>query len=222
MILAAGRGERLRPLTDRLPKPLVPVAGRPLIEYTIERLAAAGFRELVINLAWLGELIADALGDGNRFGVRIEYSREGWPALETGGGIREALPLLGNEPFLVVNGDVLVDFPFGTLRDEPRGLAHLVLVPNPRHHPAGDFALVDGRVACEQAAGLPRYTFSGVGVYRPELFAGLSRGRFPLAPLLREAMVAGAVSGRLHEGLWLDIGTYERLAQAEAALRCRR
>jgi MurNAc alpha-1-phosphate uridylyltransferase len=207
MILAAGRGERMRPLTDHTPKPLLPVAGRPLIEHLIAALVADGFREIVVNTAHLGELIERQLGDGGRLGVRLAYSREG-EALETGGGIRQALPLLGDEPFLVVNGDIATDFPFARLRQPPSGLAHLVLVPNPSHHGRGDFALVGGRVAED---GEVRHTFSGIGVYRPELFADRPPGRFPLAPLLRAAMAREAVSGELYPGFWMDIGTAERL-----------
>ncbi|CAL1240590.1 N-acetylmuramate alpha-1-phosphate uridylyltransferase MurU [Candidatus Methylocalor cossyra] len=211
MILAAGRGERLRPLTDHTPKPLLPAGGRPLIEHLLVALATAGFRDIVINTAHLGYQIEERLGAGERFGVRIRYSREG-TALETGGGIHRALPLLGEEPFLVINGDIATDFPFNRLPASPDGLAHLVLVPNPPHHPGGDFALAGGRVL---TSGPSRHTFSGIGVYRPELFRGLEDGRFALAPLLRAAMAAGKVSGELYEGFWMDIGTPERLAALE-------
>ena len=208
MILAAGRGERLRPLTDRLPKPLLPVAGRPLIEYTIEALVAAGVCEIIINLAWLGELIEKALGDGRRFGAVIRYSHEGQVGLETAGGIVHALGLLGDEPFLVVNGDIVTDFPFQRLRDQPMDLAHLVLVPNPPHNKNGDFSISCGMVVAADEQSL---TFSGVGVYRPELFRSCPPGRHRLAPLLREAMARGKVSGERYDGLWMDIGTKERL-----------
>ena len=208
MILAAGRGERLRPLTDRLPKPLLPVAGRPLIEHTIESLVAAGVCEIIINLAWLGELIEKALGDGRRFGAVIGYSHEGRIGLETAGGIVHALGLLGDEPFLVVNGDIVTDFPFRRLRDQPADLAHLVLVPNPPHNKHGDFSVSRGQVVAAHEHSL---TFSGVGVYRPELFQSCQPGRHRLAPLLREAMVRGKVSGECYNGLWMDIGTKERL-----------
>jgi N-acetyl-alpha-D-muramate 1-phosphate uridylyltransferase len=208
MILAAGRGERLRPLTDRLPKPLLPVAGRPLIEYMIESLVAAGICEIIINLAWLGELIEDALGDGCRFGAVIRYSHEGPVGLETAGGIVHALGLLGEEPFLVVNGDIVTDFPFQLLRNQPTGLAHLVLVPNPPHNKNGDFSLCGSTVA---AAGEHGLTFSGIGVYRPGLFRACQPGRCRLAPLLREAMAQGEVTGERYDGLWMDIGTKERL-----------
>lgn len=215
MILAAGRGERMRPLTDHTPKPLLQVAGRALIEYHIDALVRAGFTELVINHAHLGARIEEALGDGRRYGARIRYSAEG-EALETGGGIFRALPLLGPAPFLVVNGDIWTDFSYAGLPAVPAGLAHLVLVDNPPQHPDGDFVLAgDGRVS---AAGAPRLTFSGIGVYRPELFAGCRPGRFPLAPLLRTAMAAGQVSGEHYDGAWVDVGTPERLAALERRL----
>jgi MurNAc alpha-1-phosphate uridylyltransferase len=207
MILAAGRGERLRPLTDHTPKPLLAAGGRPLIEHLVVALVAAGISDLIVNTAHLGERIEAYLGDGSRFGARIVYSPEG-EALETGGGIFRALPLLGDGPFLVVNGDIATDFPFARLKGHPEGLAHLVLVPNPPHHAQGDFALDGGRV---HDTGPERHTFSGIGVYRPELFAGCAPGRFPLAPLLRQAMPEGKVSGELYEGFWMDIGTVERL-----------
>jgi MurNAc alpha-1-phosphate uridylyltransferase len=215
MILAAGRGERLRPLTDHTPKPLLEAGGQPLVEHIIIALVAAGFGELVINLAHLGEMIRTRLGDGSRWGANIVYSHEGEEALETGGGIQRALPLLGDAPFLAVNGDVAIDFPFERLRGQPAGLAHLVLAPNPDHHPKGDFALADGQAL---SAGEPRYTFTGVGVYRPELFARRPPGKFPLGPLLREAMAEGLVSGELHRGFWMDIGTVERLREYDAWL----
>jgi MurNAc alpha-1-phosphate uridylyltransferase len=215
MILAAGRGERLRPHTDHTPKPLLPVAGKPLIEHHIEALVAAGITELVINHAWLGDKIEAALGDGARLGACICYSVEGESALETGGGIFRALPLLDDEPFLVVNGDVVTDFDFRRLPERLNGLAHLVLVPNPPHHPVGDFALHAGQVA---SSGEPLWTFSGIGVYHPRLFAGCREGAFPLAPLLRQAMAKGQVTGELYRGLWIDVGTEQRLAEAEVAL----
>lgn len=215
MILAAGRGERMRPLTDRVPKPLLKVGGRTLIEHLIGQLTAAGFRELVINQAHLGQQLEQYLGDGSRFGVRIEWSREPEGALETGGGIHQALPLLGDAPFLVVNGDIWTDFPFAGLRRGIAGLAHLVLIDNPLHHPHGDFALDGGQV---HADGPARLTFSGIGVYRPELFRDCQPGKFPLAPLLRAAMVQGAVSGEHYRGAWLDIGTPERLAELDRRL----
>jgi MurNAc alpha-1-phosphate uridylyltransferase len=216
MILAAGRGERMRPLTDRVPKPLLPVAGRPLVVHHLERLAAAGFREVIINHAHLGDLIEQALGDGARLGVSIRYSPERPAALGTGGGIRNALPLIGSDPFLVVNGDVWTDLPLAPLRHPPRGLAHVVLVPNPPHHPRGDFHLEGGQVT--EGAG-ERLTFSGIGVYRPGLFADHAPGVFALGPLIREAAGLGQVTGERHDGVWFDVGTPGRLAEVEAFLR---
>jgi len=221
MILAAGRGERMRPLTDNCPKPLLEAGGKPLIVWHLERLRAAGFEELVINHAHLGWMIEEALGDGSGFGVSIRYSAEAQP-LETAGGIRKALPLLGGAPFLVVNGDIFCDADFSSLRDTPldrtRGdLAHLLLVANPEHNLEGDFALVDGRVKAE---GPQKLTFSGIGIYDPALFEALPSGQAAkLAPLLREAMAKDRVSGALHQGQWLDIGTPQRLAALDKALR---
>ncbi|MFC2971706.1 N-acetylmuramate alpha-1-phosphate uridylyltransferase MurU [Azotobacter bryophylli] len=218
MILAAGKGERLRPLTLHTPKPLVRAAGVPLIEYHVRALAAAGFRELVVNHAWLGAQIEDYLGDGERFGVSIAYSAEGEP-LETGGGIFRALPLLGDEPFLVVNGDIWTDYPFAGLCRPLAGLAHLVLVDNPAHHPAGDFRLLeDGRIT-DAADGLDSLTYSGIAVLAPALFAGCRPGAFKLAPLLRQAMVDGRVGGERFAGRWVDVGTHERLAEVERLLQ---
>ena len=215
MILAAGRGERLRPLTDHTPKPLLAAGGRPLIEHLIGGLVAGGITEIIVNTAHLGEQVETVLGDGARLGAEIRYSPEG-EALETGGGIFRALPLLGDGPFLVVNGDIATDFPFGTLTRWRVGLAHLVLVPNPPHHPNGDFGLHAGKAL---DGGEPRYTFGGIGVYRPELFEHCAPGRFPLAPLLRSAMAGEAVSAELYEGLWMDIGTVERLRDFDQYLR---
>ncbi len=214
MILAAGRGERMRPLTDTTPKPLLSVGGRPLIEHHIEALRTAGIRELVINIAHLGDQIRSALGDGGRLGVRITYSPEPEGALETGGGIRQALPLLGPEPFAVVNGDIWCDYPFARLPADPAGLAHLVLVDNPPEHPGGDFALEGVRVVSSRA-GL---TFAGISVLHPALFEGQAPGRFPLAPLLRAAAKEGRVSGEHHRGRWRDVGTPARLADLEVEL----
>jgi N-acetyl-alpha-D-muramate 1-phosphate uridylyltransferase len=216
MILAAGKGERLRPLTLHTPKPLVKAAGVPLIVYHVRALAAAGFTELVINHAWLGQQIEDYLGDGTRFGVRIAYSPEGEP-LETGGGIFRALPLLGSEPFVVVNGDIFTDYAFAELRRPLTGMAHLVLVDNPAHHPQGDFVLRQGQVH-DAEAGSECLTYSGIAVLSPELFAGCQPGAFKLAPLLREAMAADQVSGERHAGCWIDVGTHERLAEVERLL----
>lgn len=209
LILAAGRGERMRPLTDRVPKSLLPVAGKPLIQYHIENLTRAGLRDLVINHARLGEQIETALGDGSRYGVRIRYSAEGEAPLETGGGILKAMALLESDPFLVVNADIWTDFPFSSLPSRIPGLAHLVLVDNPAHNPDGDFALDGGQVSDR---GARRYTFSGIGLYRPALFSNSPKERFPLAPILRRAAASGLVSGQYYAGTWLDVGTPERLA----------
>jgi MurNAc alpha-1-phosphate uridylyltransferase len=219
MILAAGKGERLRPLTLHTPKPLVRAAGIPLIEYHVRALAAAGFTELVINHAWLGQQIEDYLGDGTRFGVRIAYSAEGEP-LETGGGIFKALPLLGDQPFVLVNGDIFTDYPFAELRRPLTGLAHLVLVDNPGHHVTGDFCLQAGQVSDAQP-GQDNLTYSGMAVLSPALFAGCQSGAFKLAPLLRTAMAEGQVSGERFAGCWVDVGTHERLAEVERLLEAR-
>lgn len=208
MILAAGRGERMRPLTDATPKPLLRIGGQTLIERHVHALAQVGIRQLVINHAHLGEQIVNALGDGSAYGVEIAYSQEPEGALDTGGGIFNALPLLGAAPFLVVNADIWTDYPFSGLPAEIDGLAHLVMVVSPDHHPDGDFSLSGGRLAQRGPAML---TFSGIGVYRPELFAGCTPGVFPLAPLLRTAMDAGQVSGEQYPGSWFDVGTPERL-----------
>jgi MurNAc alpha-1-phosphate uridylyltransferase len=216
MILAAGRGERMRPLTDHTPKPLLMVAGRPLIGHQILRLARAGFEDIVINHAHLGGQIEETLGDGRQFGVRLHYSPEPAGALETGGGIFRALALLGPDPFLVVNGDIWTDYDFADLAGKPAGLAHLVLVNNPSHHPDGDFALQDHRVRND---GKLRFTFSGIGVYTAALFADCRPGSFPLAPLLRAAADRDLVSGEHYLGRWLDVGTPERLQQLQTWLR---
>jgi MurNAc alpha-1-phosphate uridylyltransferase len=215
MILAAGKGERLRPLTLHTPKPLVRAGGVPLIEYHLRALQVAGFTDVVINHAWLGQQIEDYLGDGQRLGLNIRYSPEGEP-LETGGGVFRALPLLGDEPFLVVNGDIWTNCDFTALTAPIKGLAHLVLVDNPLHHPAGDFALVGGEVRDD--ASLPRLTYSGIAVLHPKLFAGCSDGAFKLAPLLRDAMAKGLVTGEHFTGRWVDVGTHERLAEVEQIL----
>ena len=219
MILAAGRGERMRPLTDHTPKPLLPAGGRALIEYHIAALVQAGITDLVVNHAHLGKAIEDHLGDGGRYGAHIRYSPEPDGALETGGGIRNALPLLGSEPFVVVNGAVWTDYPFARLPVAPEGLAHLVLVDNPDHHRSGDFVFDGHRV--RQNSG-PRLTFSGIGMYRPALFDGTRPGRFALAPLLRAAMDRGEVTGEHYRGRWIDVGTPERLAELDALLASRR
>lgn len=217
LILAAGRGERMRPLTLERPKPLLEVGGRPLIVHHLHARSMAGFHDLVVNLSWLGTQIRQALGDGTRYGVKLRYSDEGPEPLETGGGIFRALPLLGPGPFVVLNGDIWTDYPYARLREllQPGDLAHLVLVPNPAHNPGGDFLLDRSRIV--EAAG-ERYTFSGVGVYRPELFEGCQDGIFKLAPLLRSVARAGRVSGELFDGDWLDIGTPQRLAELDARL----
>lgn len=214
MILAAGRGERMRPLTDLLPKPLLAAGGKPLIVHHIEKLAAAGVTQLVINHAWLGHKLVAALGDGSALGVSIHWSAEE-SALETAGGIVQALPLLGSEPFLVINGDTWLDLDYRALVSQPLGedLAHLWLVPNPPQHPQGDFSLQAGRVL-----DTPALTFSGVGLYHPAAFAGLPCGARKLAPLLRDWMALGRVGGSLLAGEWRDIGTVDRLRELDEQL----
>lgn len=212
MILAAGRGERMRPLTDHTPKPLLEAGGKSLIGYHLESLRRGGFNRVVINLAHLGDQIRSALGDGSRWGLSLTYSQEPEGALDTGGGIRRALPLLGDAPFLVVNADIWTDFPL--IQGFPQGdaLAHLVLVSNPPYHDQGDFALNGNRVSSD---GSPRFTFSGIGYYRPELFSGIPEERFALAPLLRRAMDRSAVSGERYCGPWVDVGTPARLREVD-------
>ena len=217
MILAAGHGERMRPLSDVTPKPLLQAGGKPLIVWTLERLRDGGIREIVINHAHLGAQIESALGDGDRYGVRIRYSPER-EALETAGGIANALDLLGDSPFIAVAGDIYCDWDFAKIcsRDLAGNLAHLVLVPNPPHHLEGDFALDQSALRND---GLPRHTFSGIALYHPRLFTGLAPGsRHKLAPLLREAADAGKASGELHTGHWFDIGTPQRLAELDQRL----
>jgi MurNAc alpha-1-phosphate uridylyltransferase len=213
MILAAGRGERLRPLTDTTPKPMLRVRGQPLIERHVLGLARAGITRVVVNLAWLGAQIRDHLGDGSRFGVTITYSDEQPHALETAGGIFRALPHLGPGPFAAVNGDVYTDFPFETLGLARDRDAHLVLVPNPAQHPRGDFGMEHGAAL---AAAEVRYTFSGIGVYRAALFDGCQDGAFPLRPLLERSMQAGRCSAELYRGPWEDVGTVERFRALNA------
>ncbi|MEO7207903.1 MAG: N-acetylmuramate alpha-1-phosphate uridylyltransferase MurU [Steroidobacteraceae bacterium] len=213
MILAAGRGERMRPLTDTTPKPLLRVHGQPLIERHVERLVRAGIERIVINLAWLGGQIRDYLGDGARFGAAITYSEEAPHALDAGGGIFRALPHLSSGPFAVVNGDIYTDFPFRTLAIETEHDSHLVLVPNPSYL-KGDFGLQGGK-ALVGAAEL--FTFGCIGVYRQEFFAGCHDGVFPLMPLWRRSMAAGLCSAQLYTGAWEDVGTSERLAALNAA-----
>ncbi|GAC1453133.1 MAG: nucleotidyltransferase family protein [Steroidobacteraceae bacterium] len=216
MLLSAGRGERLRPITDTVPKPLVAVAGRPLIAWHLAALARAGVRDVVVNLSWLGELVRAALGDGRDFGVRIRYSEEGPIPLETGGGILRALPLLGAEPFLVVSADIWTDIDFGRVRLEPDAHAHLVLIHNPPHHPRGDFGLQGDLVVDHDGE---RLTYANVGIYRPEFFAGCAAGRFPLLQPLQRAIAARRVRGEVHSGQWYDVGTAERLAEVDARVR---
>jgi N-acetyl-alpha-D-muramate 1-phosphate uridylyltransferase len=209
MLLAAGRGERMRPLSDHTPKPLLRAGGKPLIFWHLEALARAGVREVIINLSWLGPQIRAALGDGREFGLTIQYSEEGSPPLETGGGILQALPLLGPAPFLVVNGDTFTDIDVSDLKLSAAADARLVLVPNPPQHPKGDFGLFGAAIVDKD----PRpFTYSGIGIFSPRLFAGCAAGQFPLLPLLQRASAAGRLQGQVHTGQWLDIGTPERLA----------
>jgi len=216
MILAAGRGERLRPLTDNLPKPLIKVAGKSLIEYHLKNLQRAGFSEIIINTAWLAEKLPLELGDGSNYGVTINYSHEG-EALETAGGIIKALPLLGDKPFLVVNGDIWSDFNFTSLpKLKTNVLAHLVLVNNPKHNLAGDFSLENDKVV---NTGTEMYTYCGIGIFCAEFFNGQASGKLPLAPILREKCNNDLVSGQLHNGLWTDVGTIERLHLLEKQLK---
>ena len=209
MILAAGRGDRLRPLTDTTPKPLLQTGQHKLIEYHLYNLADAGFKDVVINVAWLGEQIINTLGDGSHYQLNIEYSNEGEQALETGGGIFNALPLLGDEPFLVINGDIWTDYPFRQVNGFiPGGLAHLILVNNPEHNTDGDFYL-DNNTLIE--SGEHKYTFSGIGVYKKDFFDGQTNESFPLAPLIRKHIKQNNISAELYTGEWDDIGTIERL-----------
>jgi MurNAc alpha-1-phosphate uridylyltransferase len=219
MILAAGRGERMRPLTDATPKPLLKVAGKMLIEYHLENLARAGITEVVINHAWLGKQLPVALGDGHAYGINIVYSDEGDTALETAGGIVNALDLLGDDPFIVVNGDIWTDYDFCQLNNRPDCQSmHLVLVDNPAHHPQGDFCLNSDGLVVEQNEA-PSLTYSGIGIYSPELFTKLKTDVLPLAPLIREAISRQQVSGEHYQGQWWDIGTPARLDELDKALR---
>jgi MurNAc alpha-1-phosphate uridylyltransferase len=208
----------MRPVTDTLPKPLVPVAGKPLIGYHLERLARAGFKDVVINLSWLGDRIRAALGDGRDYGLSIAYSEEGPEPLETGGGIFKALPLLGPAPFVVVNGDTWSDIEYGHLALENGAHGRIVLVPNPTHNTRGDFG-IDRDVVVDRDSD--RFTYSGVGVYRPEFFAGCSPGKFPMLPLLKRAIAARLLRGELHRGEWCDVGTPQRLATLDDEVRAR-
>ncbi len=211
MILAAGRGERMRPLTDHTPKPLLPVAGKPLIEYHLERLKAAGYEEIVINLHHLGEQIRAQLGDGGRFDLSIRYAIESPLLLETGGGIHQALPLLGDGPFLVINGDIWTECDLTPPVLDDDVLAHLILVPNPSHHPDGDFGLNKGMIHSDGRT--EHFTFSGIGWYRAALFDDCEPGPFPLAPLLHKAAARHLISGALCTQKWTDVGTPQRLAE---------
>jgi MurNAc alpha-1-phosphate uridylyltransferase len=225
MILAAGRGDRMRPLTDTNPNPLVAIGGKPMIEYPLRALARAGVHDVVVNIAYRGRQIVDHLATLGDLGLNLVFSDEGATALETGGGIRHALPLLDAGPFAVVNGDIFTDYPFERLLERAAAmpgevLAHLVLVENPPHRPQGDFALDDGRVNAESVG--TSLTFSGIGLYRAALFEGMPDRAFPLAPLLRSAMAERRVTGEHYGGVWHDVGTPQRLAEIEARLAARR
>jgi N-acetyl-alpha-D-muramate 1-phosphate uridylyltransferase len=215
LIFAAGRGERMRPLTDTTPKPLLRVRGKPMIVRHLEALARAGVNEVVINTSHLAAKFPDALGDGSQWNLRIHYSYEGPAPLDSGGGMLRALPFLGHETFIAVNGDVVTDFDFSMLPHNPDGIAHLVVIDNPPHHPNGDFVLRDGRLYDEVT---PRLTFAGMGVYRPSLLDGQTGGTFSMVPLLRDAMRRGEVTGENYRGAWTDIGTPQRLAEINRQL----
>ena len=209
MILAAGRGERMRPLTDDVPKPLIMAGTKRLIEFHLVKLASAGFKDVVINVAWLGQKIIDTIGNGEKYNLNIEYSNEGDQALETGGGIFNALPLLGDEAFLVVNGDVWTDYPFEKLMNfSLKDKAHLVLVNNPEHNSEGDFSILNNRLIEKESN---KFTFSGIGVYSADFFKGHVNERFPLAPMIRQYIAENKISGELYNGKWMDIGTQQRL-----------
>ena len=229
LVFAAGKGERMRPLTNETPKPLLRVGGKPLVEWHLEKLAAIGIREVVLNIAWLADRFEPALGNGSRWGLRIHYSHEGAEPLETGGGMLHALRLLGDAPFICVNGDTWSDYDFARLPTRPRAMAHLVMVDNPAQHPRGDFRIeADGTL---RGDGEPKYTYSGIAVYDPRILtgwrdvigavAGTERTppRFKLAPLLFDAMARGEIHGELHHGRWTDVGTPERLANLDEELR---
>ncbi|MBL4762289.1 MAG: nucleotidyltransferase family protein [Gammaproteobacteria bacterium] len=216
MILAAGRGERMRPLTDHIPKPLLPIAGKPLIEYQIENLVSAGITDIVINTSYLAKKIHEELGDGSQYGVCIEYSNEGEPALETAGGIKKALPLLGKQAFIVINGDVYCDYPLQTLQLKNDYEAHIILVENPDHNSNGDFSKQGDLLA---NTGDPMHTFSGIGLYTPQFFSSIANNKAaPLGPLLREKVAQKTVSAEVYDGLWLDIGNVDRLQQLQQLL----
>lgn len=229
LIFAAGLGERMRPLTNHTPKPLLSAGGKPLIQWHLEKLAAIGVRYVVINTSHLAEQFPETLGDGSRWGLRIRYAYEGTTPLETGGGMLNALDLLGPEPFLVISGDVWTDADFGALPAEPAGVAHLLMVDNPVHHPAGDFAL-DAQGVLHDTDALPRLTYSGIGVFRRELLDGWHEvvhdagaqetpPRFKLRPLLERAMSRNQLHGSHHRGAWTDVGTPQRLAELDQRLR---
>jgi MurNAc alpha-1-phosphate uridylyltransferase len=215
MILAAGRGERLRPLTDEMPKPLVEVGGQSLLERHLDHVRAAGIRTVVINLGWLGDKIVERIGSGRRFGLEVVYSQEGDNILETGGGIFKALPTLGDRPFLVINGDIFTDMPVPDVALADEHLGHLVMVPSPEYRTGGDFDIVEGLIRNADTQSL---TFSGVAIYRPEFFADCTVGRFPLAPMLRDAADRDQLSGSIYSGRWADAGTPERLAALRASM----
>ncbi len=229
LIFAAGLGERMRPLTLHTPKPLLPVAGKPLIAWHLERLAAVGVREVVVNIAWLAGCFAPVLGDGSQWGLRLHFVHEGDTPLETGGGLLNALPMLGEDPFLVVNGDIWTDFDFGTLPAEPAGMAHLVMVDNPAQHPQGDYRLDDGGMLHHDRDG-DCLTYAGIGVYRPSIVNGWravvgdapgsehAPPRFSVVPLQKHFMARGEVTGQHHRGRWTDVGTVERLRALDAEL----
>ena len=229
LVFAAGKGERMRPLTEHTPKPLLEAGGKPLLVWHLEKLAALGVREVVVNISWLANCFEPVLGDGSRWGLRLHYSHEGAEPLETGGGMLKALALLGDAPFLAVNGDIWTDYDFALLPSQPTGLAHLVMVDNPSQHPRGDFHL-DARQQLHDA-GAPTLTYSGIGLYHPDILQGwrgvignvagveLDPPRFKLAPLLKSAMAQGKISGEHHRGRWTDVGTPERLAILDAELR---
>jgi MurNAc alpha-1-phosphate uridylyltransferase len=215
MILAAGRGERLRPLTDEIPKPLIEVGGRTLLERHLDNVRSAGIKTVVINLGWLGDMIVERVGSGTQYGLEVVYSQEGDDILETGGGIHKALPMLGSQPFLVVNADIYTDMPVPEMSLEDTCLGHLVMVPTPDYSECGDFNIDAGIIRNDANAA---YTFSGVAIYRPEFFAECEAGRFSIAPMLREAADCGQLSGSLYEGLWADAGTPDRLEALKASL----
>lgn len=229
LIFAAGLGERMRPLTLHTPKPLLAVAGKPLIAWHLERLAAIGIREVVINIAWLAERFAPVLGDGSQWGLRLHFVHEGGTPLETGGGILNALPMLGEKPFLVVNGDIWTDFDFATLPAEPTGIAHLVMVDNPAQHPQGDYRLDEAGLLHHDRDG-DCLTYAGIGIYRPSIVddwravirnaPGSERvpPRFSVVPLQKHFMACGQITGQHHRGRWTDVGTVERLQALDAEL----